>query len=432
MNRWFREFLIGKNASAILSDAEMKRLVLRGNLALVGLFVGIAYIFVDHSNGIYGHEAYYISCSAISLATLFLIRTGKYTLSALLYLSAMGLLIFFFSATDTYQTGVYVFFIASSLTSFALFGYRDRKLAILYAGISLILFAIAYWTDHAYLPIKPLDADYVKLSFTLNFVVALVTCMAIVYFLIDLNHYSEKQILDKNDQLAKGNAELDRFVYSASHDMRAPLSSILGLVQVYQLTNSEEEKTKVVELIRNRANKLDEFIREILDYSRNSRLAINPEQIFPLAIVKEVVEGLRYAQHFDLVRIEIAAGPEISVSSDKERLKVILNNLLGNAIKYHDRYKKQSVVNVSLSKSKQHWSLSIRDNGTGIGAEHQPKIFDMFYRANDNSEGSGLGLYIAQEAAHRLGGNITLKSTVGEGSEFLLEFPDELPSVRNE
>jgi hypothetical protein len=98
--------------------------------------VGICYIFIDHWNGIYGNEPYYLATSAISIVTVFLVRYGKYKLSTILSVSVMNFLIFLFSASDTYRSGVYIFFVANSLTAFALFGYKDREIALFFVVIS--------------------------------------------------------------------------------------------------------------------------------------------------------------------------------------------------------------------------------------------------------------------------------------------------------
>jgi signal transduction histidine kinase len=424
LKRWFREFLVGKNSAVLHSESEYKSVVLRGNLALVGLIVGFSYIFIDRFNGISGNELFYIATCVVSLTTLFYIRAGKYKTATVLFVSVLNFIVFIFSATDPPSSGVYFFFIATCLTSFALFGYRDRKLALAFTFLSLGLFLYSFWGTHPYIIEHVFSEKYLHVNFTINFIVALITCVAIVYFLIDVNFHSEKQILEKNEQLAKANTELDRFVYSASHDMRAPLSSILGLVEVYKLSSSEQEKLKILDLIQNRANKLDDFIREILDYSRNTRLEIRQEIVDYHALVQEIIEGLTYSKDFEKIKIEVFPVSEVQIRTDPERLKVILNNLLTNSVKYHDSGKSQSFIKVIFNKNPSSWSVTIEDNGIGIKPDHQAKIFEMFYRAHESSEGSGLGLYIVKEAVERMGGTVSAKSEFSIGSAFVIEFPD--------
>ena len=114
---------------------------------------------------------------------------------------------------------------------------------------------------------------------------------------------------------------------------------------------------------------------------------------------------------------------EVMLNLDELRMKMILVNLLNNAIKYRDQDKMESSVMISLEESKDSWTLSVEDNGLGIAKDHQSRISDMFYRASENSDGSGLGLFIVREAVERLDGEINLKSTVGQGTAFTMRFP---------
>lgn len=423
LKTWFRNLVLGKN-STLLSEAEHKNVILRGQLALVGLSVGVSYIFIDHYNSIYGNEPYYFATIAISLLVFFLNRAGKHRIASIIFVTLLNFIVFLFSASDTYRSGVYIFFVVTGLTAFALFGYKERKMAIGFSALSLALFLYSYWGDHAILPKRDFTEEYLQINFTTNFIVAQITSIAIVYFLINVNFHSEKQILEKNEELAKANAELDRFVYSASHDLRAPLSSILGLVQVYDLSDSEGEKREVVRLIRDRVNKMDDFISEILDYSKNARLDIIHETVNGQALINEVIEGLRYTKDFENIRIEVDPHMEFTLRTDPKRLKVILNNLLANSIKYHDPAKERPQIKIVFKKNDGFWSFCIQDNGVGIKADHHSKIFEMFYRAHENSEGSGLGLYIVKEVVERMGGAVSVESEYGKGAAFTVSFSE--------
>jgi signal transduction histidine kinase len=250
-----------------------------------------------------------------------------------------------------------------------------------------------------------------------------VLCSLIFHFLLSINYHSEREILDKNEMLSKTNQELDRFVYSASHDLKAPLSSMLGLIEIAQRTNDPEEVKLCLSMMRGRVNSLDDFIREIIDYSRNSRLSVRKDKFVLMELVKEVVDGLRYAEGFENIYLKYMMPPDLQIETDRARLRVVLNNLIGNSLKYHDPAKENPLIEISAFLQPSEVRIEIRDNGLGMEEEHKPKIFEMFYRASEKSKGSGLGLYIVKETMAKLSGHVEFQSTYGQGSHFTVSIP---------
>lgn len=230
---------------------------------------------------------------------------------------------------------------------------------------------------------------------------------------------AEEKVLQQNELLAKANKELDHFVYSVSHDLRAPLSSILGLTSIYPMSKTQSEKDEVVKMIGDRANVLDEFIREVLDYSRNSRLDLKLQPVLVWQLVDEILAGLAHMEGYRSIDIRVEIPSDLTVVTDPERLKVILSNLMTNAIHYRDAGK-SSFLAIRAHRSEKGWSMEVEDNGIGIKSEHLPRVFDMFYKAHDTSQGSGLGLYIANEAASRLKGRLEVSSVYAQGTTFRL------------
>lgn len=241
---------------------------------------------------------------------------------------------------------------------------------------------------------------------------------------IDERKKAEQQIRLQNEMLAKANEELDRFVYSASHDMRAPLSSLLGLILIAEKTDRPEEITQCLEMMKKRVVAMEGFIKEVTDYSRNSRLALDLRTVNIRKLVQEVVENLKFSIGAERIDIDIKVPENIELTTDINRLRVVLNNLIANAIKHHDRNKPEQFINITSSNSDNHVTLAVEDNGQGIDPEHIGNIFNMFYRASESSEGSGLGLYIVKETIEKLSGKITVHSGKGTGSVFTIELPD--------
>ena len=253
------------------------------------------------------------------------------------------------------------------------------------------------------------------MSFVFNYFVALVISVLAIYFQMSLNKMSENELIrkenfanQKNAELQRVNEALDRFVYSVSHDLRSPLSSILGLINLANLTKDPEELNQIIKMIQGRVLAQDIFIREIIDYSRNARTETVAESIDLKKLVDEVVENLKFDGLADKIEFRKQIPHDFVLVSDKIRLTVILSNLIGNAIKYHDLNKEKPFIEIGYEPDE--CCLYIEDNGTGVKAEHQQKIFNMFYRGSDRVTGSGLGLFITKEAVAKLGGSIGLRS----------------------
>lgn len=244
---------------------------------------------------------------------------------------------------------------------------------------------------------------------------------------VDINELKEavKKQKQQNTLLEKANEELDRFVYSTSHDLRAPLTSILGLVQIAERSDDKEEINQCLNMIEDRVGAMKEFIAEIIDYSRNSRLDISNEKVFVKKLVEEVIDGLKYFEKSEEIEFTIDIPKSLVFFSDKGRLKIILNNIIANAVKYHDFNKEKPFINIQSILKTDRVLILVQDNGLGIPEELQRNIFNMFFRGSEKSEGSGLGLYIAKEMTTKLSGKISLESTQGEGSTFTVQIPFE-------
>ncbi|HCZ35220.1 MAG TPA: hypothetical protein DHV26_04765 [Cytophagales bacterium] len=238
-------------------------------------------------------------------------------------------------------------------------------------------------------------------------------------------HQVETLLHHQNQELENTNKELDRFVYSASHDLSAPLKSILGLVTLSKLESDLHNAPGYLNEIERSVQKLDLFIAEILDYSRNKRLTITPEQIQLKLLCQEILDNLKYLEDYNKIIIDLNEFEQDNIQQDKVRLKIILSNLISNAIKFQKRTPgHQPVLKISTKRQSSKTFIRIEDNGEGILPDLSPKIFDMFYRASDKASGSGLGLYIARESANKIGARISHESEYGKGSVFTVEVPE--------
>jgi signal transduction histidine kinase len=224
-----------------------------------------------------------------------------------------------------------------------------------------------------------------------------------------------------NDELVKRNAELDKFVYSTSHDLRAPISTILGLVNLARIDKGANLKTVYLDMIEKSMRRQDHFIREIIDQSHNRRGTLKREPIHFSSLIEEVLQRLDEEKIGDFQKV-IDINQKEDFFSDRWRLQVILNNLLNNAIRFRNGH--EPLVKIEARVDGQTAFLKIEDNGRGIGEEHLGNLGKMFYRATDQGAGSGLGLYIVRETLDRLAGTMNIESRIGEGPSVLVRIPE--------
>ncbi|HYG17361.1 MAG TPA: PAS domain-containing sensor histidine kinase [Ohtaekwangia sp.] len=236
---------------------------------------------------------------------------------------------------------------------------------------------------------------------------------------------AEDLLKRQNEELIKINAELDRFVYSASHDLRAPLMSVKGLLNMITIDPDADNRDHYLSLIEKSVGKLDNFISDIIHYSRNARMDVLLKEIDFHELLQESIDSLKYMEGASQVR----SIRKISISgafySDFSRLLIIFNNMISNAVRYRDCWKKDSYLKIDITADAEKATIIFSDNGVGIPAEYLDKIFKMFFRANADSKGSGLGLYIVKGVVEKLQGTIKVQSAVGEGTTFTIDIPNQ-------
>lgn len=235
-------------------------------------------------------------------------------------------------------------------------------------------------------------------------------------------------LIQKNEELVKANNELDRFVYSASHDLRSPLTSLRGLIQIIEMgmDGMKDEDKKPFHLMTKTIDKMDKFIADILDYSINARTAIADEKIDLKSLIKSCWVDLEFMFIDYRPNSKLDIKQTADFVTDQKRVEIIINNLISNAFKYHDKNKTEHFVNITIFVDEVKATIIIEDNGIGINEKNIDKIFDMFHRATKLSTGSGMGLYIVKEALEKIQGTITVESELEKGTKFSVEIPNQL------
>lgn len=332
----------------------------------------------------------------------------------------------------------FVAFVASAM----LITYQNWKLQI-----PLVLLVVIHHAVFGYLQYLGFDKiyftqlDYMDVqTFIFHVVLA-----AVIFFICGLwayhfKKYSEQHLelsfevgrLQQEEaekkELVKANMELDKFVYSVSHDLRAPLSSMTGVVVIAEEETKEEIVKENLNYLKGCIRKLDTFISDILDYSRNSRTEIKKEEINFKEVIQELTNNLKYMSANEESKKRVSINLDINENAkfhtDRSRLNVVLNNLISNSIRYQDPKADDPFVNIKVDTSDTEANIVIRDNGIGISKELHEKIFEMFYRVSESSVGSGLGLYIVKETVDKLQGSIRVESEPGKGTAFKIHIPN--------
>lgn len=234
-----------------------------------------------------------------------------------------------------------------------------------------------------------------------------------------------KLLRAKNLKLKKLNKELDGFFYSTAHDLRSPLASILGLVNIIKKENHQPELLPYYDMMEKSIHRLESFIEQIVSHSQNKRTALAHEPLAIRPLIEEVFENHQYLENFERIEKSIAVSGDVFYS-DRYRITLLLSNLVSNAIKYIDLKKDSSFIKIKVRVDREKMILDFEDNGIGIEQEHVSKIFKMFYRANHHAKGSGLGLFIFKETLNKLQGKVRVTSTFGEGCHFRIQIPNRI------
>ncbi|MDW7695516.1 response regulator [Flammeovirgaceae bacterium SG7u.111] len=235
---------------------------------------------------------------------------------------------------------------------------------------------------------------------------------------------NEAQLKAQNAELKKINSELDNFVYRAAHDLRSPVTTVLGLLELNRNETDIDKIRHYSRLQEQSLRKLDRFISYIVNISKNARVEIASQEINFKAFLEIILKQLLPPSKNIIINQEIEVIQESPFYSDQRRLYDIFSNLIANSIQYRNPYTTEPFIKVKVNVNENVASIEVSDNGVGISEEHVNRVFEMFYRGNENSTGSGLGLYIVKETVNRLQGELSVESLPGSGTRFSIEIPN--------
>lgn len=230
----------------------------------------------------------------------------------------------------------------------------------------------------------------------------------------------EEKVEERTKEIEYKNQQLEAFVYKASHDIKGPLKSIIGLAKLGLLDVEDKNAREYFSHIEKSSERLDNLVADLLQVSKIKSLHIKETQINFEEIIEEIKYSLNNLPNFNTFQVELTINQEKEFYSDRNIIYSIFQNLIENAFTYRDIYKEKSTLNIRIEISQQNSIFEFEDNGVGINQDNQDKVFDMFFRASDISGGSGLGLYLVKMAVNKIGGNINIESKVKKGTVFTI------------
>jgi len=388
---------------------------------IIGAFLGLSFLIIIN---------YLLFFSTIVPIALYLIKKGYYNQAKLLMMIIGSLFMFIKAASLGRDSGMNLSMLIIVFATFAFYSINDYKYMVLSLLITTCLIVVLEISDY-----NLLGNDHATNTFEyeFNYISTGFFCILFFYVILRVNQYINSKLKEvnnkliyKNKSLKKLNEELDSYVYRTSHDMRAPLTSLMGLVH---LIKAEKDSIKVDELIKmqeNCINKLDLHIQQIIQLSRNIKTDIQIQPIDFESIANDIFEELSFFEQASAIQKNIRIHTPFILYSDPYRIKTILNNLISNSFKYYRKDELHPTIDIDISSTKNSTIILIKDNGIGIPPEYLENIFGMFYRASNQSKGSGLGLYIVKEMVEKLNGTISVKSRINIYTQFLIELPNNI------
>ncbi len=240
------------------------------------------------------------------------------------------------------------------------------------------------------------------------------------------NELSQKNntINETNDQLTKLNAELDSLVFRTSHDLRSPITSIFTLADIIKEENDPSKRNRYLELQKKTLLRLNAIITDILDFAKNKSTELHYEKVDLDEFINNALQDHIFSDNSEKIKRIVEIHQQYNFETDKARLSMVINNLISNGLKYHNKEQDNPYLKIVVKATQKEAEIEISDNGQGIAEKHMGHIFTMFYRANKTLPGSGLGLYIVKEAIEKLGGTIKIESQINVGTKFLIVIPN--------
>jgi len=223
-------------------------------------------------------------------------------------------------------------------------------------------------------------------------------------------------------ELLETNHELDTFFYKASHDLKGPLASVMGIVNLARLENSDNALEGYFSMIETSVRRLDRTLLDLIDLARTRKGSTKISQINMKGLVDEILNSLKHVPDFNRINFELKVDHNVEIAADKVLVLSVFQNLIHNAINYCNH--ESPWIRIKVEQTERGIKAEVGDNGKGIAENIKERVFEMFYRGHQESSGSGLGLFIVKNALEKMLGKIHFDSQAGKGTTFFVSIPN--------
>ena len=258
----------------------------------------------------------------------------------------------------------------------------------------------------AWVSSNPIKADHVE---------SLGTILAVA----DVNSLKIAQ-----NEIVSVNKEMEQLLYRASHDLKGPISSVEGVLNLFRIEKKDDATVQqYTNMIETSVKKLSELIKDLTKVSSIKQGKLNVKVIDFEQLIQSIIATFSFYENYENIDFRVQVLSKKEFCTDESLLYTIIQNFVENGIKYSKRYHDNALVQITVRDTPKGIEMEFLDNGIGIPEKYQKTIFDMFIRASDQAKGSGLGLYIVHNAIKKLQGTIRLESEEHAGSIFTVRLP---------
>lgn len=421
------------------NDKLKKRKKLINLFSYISIAAIIASCIPDVVMGLWLNVGLVFCTLPLFLVVLLINHKNKVDLAGILFNILLSALLFLFANLLGKVVNMHIFLLYIFIGVFFTANFDKKILLFSQMLLPIVLYAILELTNYDLIPkLEGTTTAQLEIFGIINFSIIFITMPLLIILIINTYVKSEEEIRiyaqnlqQQNTDLLTSNTALEQFAYVVSHDLRSPIASMQAILDLSKTETNLENLREYQKFQDISLKKLDEFVTDILHYSKNTKTEIVYTKIDFKEFLQEVITQHRYDDNSAAVKISIEIDQKTDFYTDTYRMGIVFNNLIANALRYSDLKKPQPNLLIQGFCNGDKAIISFIDNGIGIEKEYLEKIFDIFYRANTHAKGTGIGLYLVREYLQKIKGTVNVRSVFGEGTEFVIDIPNHLLNLKN-